>query len=110
MNDRIKLAKAMGWELILYPNDGPMWRLKNTNWARFKNPPDPFTDANDCEALIAWLNKEGYEVDVLFWPESDATVIVKSNNNLRFFNEDTIMDWKASIARAALKVLDEHAA
>ena len=24
--------------------------------------PDPFTDANDCEAVISWLNENGYAI------------------------------------------------
>ena len=57
MNDRIKLAEAMGWE----PNIGRVyWRDPNDH-NRFCKPsalPDPFTDANDDYAVLEWARKE----------------------------------------------------
>jgi len=109
MNDRIKLAKAMGWRMTVdTAPEQPLMVPPDSTDGAMQACPNPFTDANDCESLIAWLNKKGYEVDILFWPEGDATVLVKSNDDLRFFSEETAMDWKASIARAALKVIDDE--
>ena len=63
MNDRIKLAEAMGWQLVNYPNDGPMWRLDGRHWSRHKQPPDPFTDANDDYAVLEWMRQKARDYE-----------------------------------------------
>jgi len=96
--DRIKLAKAMGWTRIKYPTAKIPWR-KNDMWqpphmrsVRYKNPPDPFTDANDDYAVLEWMR--------------NCSEI-----------KDTAVNWKSQFtyqigdyARAALKVIADQGA
>jgi hypothetical protein len=52
MNDRIKLAEAMGWQ----KHDHEEW-WQSPTFSRFKTAehlPDPFTDANDDYAVLEW--------------------------------------------------------
>jgi len=50
MNDRIKLAEAMG---------GPLWDayIDPMNHPECVDLPDPFTDANDDYAVLEWMRK-----------------------------------------------------
>ncbi|KKN66729.1 hypothetical protein LCGC14_0468400 [marine sediment metagenome] len=66
---RILLAEAMGgpiWEAYINPGKHP----ENVNL------PDPFTDANDCEALIRWLNERGHHLEIRFYANGDSDVTI----------------------------------
>ena len=65
--DRIKIAEAMellpdafqGWgeyKDAIEKHDGEVLKIL------LALIPDPFTDANDCEAVISWLNENGYAI------------------------------------------------
>ena len=65
--DRIKIAEAM--ELL--PDDFQGWGEYKDAIEKYDGEvlkillaliPDPFTDANDCEAVISWLNENGYAI------------------------------------------------
>jgi len=104
-NDRIKLAEAMcpdkkwcvGYPLGFIDSDNEKHHLA----------PDPFTDANDCEALIRFLNEQSFTVDmsigienadwVEIWPLADG------KPGTQYWDGD---DWKQGVCELALKVLD----
>jgi hypothetical protein len=110
MNEaRIKLAKAMGWTvapITLEDCGGPFlvchgaFSEDNDDWHSF----NPFTDANDCEALIRWLNEQGWIVNVDWSSEHSVKI-------WRFRNPDTKEftwqgnNWKQGVCELALKVL-----
>ena len=63
--DRIFLAEKMGWLRWEHPNRTHLaWTHPDTDKpaALECDLPDPFKDANDCEALIRHLNENGYSV------------------------------------------------
>ena len=90
MNDRIRLAEAMGWMVVggyVIPH------AVAPGEAIEREIPDPFTDANDDYAVLMWVDDN--------WPRG-------SNQFLRF-TELLNLAWLYQIgdyARAALKVLD----
>jgi len=106
MNDRIRLAEAMGWKLdIVTTNpitDEPIesWNSPDGEISRF-SPPDPFTDANDCEALIHWLADEKH-----------ITVTVTFGRGVRFDHyigtkaEIESDDWKRAVCQGVLEVIE----
>lgn len=119
---RRKLAKAMGWTHGLgeycMPTLGNEERRKivTPGWTspalRFfadyerqedRFLPDPFTDANDCEALILWL--ADYEF-------LKPRVTVSFGRGVRFdfyhgtHDEIVTDDWKQGVCDLALKVLE----
>lgn len=118
MTDRIKLAEAMGWNNIT-----DKYLDVDTNLHAFggfppetrsygvRSPlPDPFTDANDCEALIQWLNGLGYAVDITIMSSGDTLLISRSVGNADVgYSVDTERwkgdDWKQGVCELALKVL-----
>ena len=53
MNDRIKLALAVGWKAETH-NGITSWFNRSNNKA-FCDLPDPFTDANDDYAVLEWM-------------------------------------------------------
>ena len=88
MNDRIKLAEAMGWIKV-----GPLSGDYSGNppgTSGWPSPiPDPFTNANDDYAVLEWMRKDGPNEAMdhfLFWHPQDYQV--------------------GDYARAALKVLE----
>lgn len=110
MNDRIKLAEAMGWTLSKeaptgwigeYPEE--WWKSPSGNW-NSSLPFDPYTDANDCHALITHLNESGWIVNVDWSSEHSVKV-------WRFRNPDTKEftwqgdNWMHGICELALKVI-----
>ena len=107
MNDRIKLAEAMGWERTKYDR----W-LSPDRKMRCEEPPDPFTDANDCEALIEFLNSKGWQVEV-HWQFTDdeslaAGAYVHIWNRFSEVHERSDIDvdrWKECVCKLALKAL-----
>ncbi len=104
--DRIRLAEAMGWE------NPHKWRWQKPDADDYRNePPDPFTDANDCEALIQWLNEQGYGLTIEPWANGHSVAIY---SNTQTMNEDTEFvaswagdDWKQGVCELALKVIDD---
>ena len=73
MDDRIKLAEAMGWKRIEVPDGHPEKKFNDFVWANpegweYKYPPDPFTDANDDYAVLEWTrsNKVDTPTRLLF--------------------------------------------
>ncbi len=60
MNDRIKLAEAMGWTMTK-PRKYEWWQgpteLYGDSDCR-NHPPDPFTDANDDYAVLEWMRND----------------------------------------------------
>lgn len=89
MNDRIRLAEAMGWRKR---NEAFLWRLGSDHR---KDPPDPFTDANDDYAVLEWM-RENYEN----WTDYCDTLF-----SLQMYCEEYHI---GNYARAALKVLDNE--
>ena len=56
MNDRIKLAEAMGWTTR---DEGNLWADPDpSNLSLRDAPPDPFTDANDDYAVLEWMREQ----------------------------------------------------
>ena len=122
MNDRIKLAEVMGWNNITdqhldtdsnlyvlggFPPDTRAYGVRSSL-------PDPFTDANDCEALIRWLNEQGWYFHIEQWDtikrEKKNTLIELYRTRLTSWKNDTwwgdFTDWKQGVCELALKVLD----
>ena len=107
MDDRIKLAEAMGWKPI--PDD-PGWWLCPENGVGYEADelPDPFTDANDTEALIDHVS-EHYSVIVHFKSDRHPAYVdfYRSNDTLnhpthKWYGDD----WKKGVCELVLKVLD----
>jgi len=90
MNDRIKLAEAM-FQRPQYAID---WM------ADF----DPFTDANDCEALIKWLTEQGYTVVIQIW-DTEALVDLETIDN-RPNLKGNCDDYKQGVCELALKIIE----
>lgn len=93
MNDRIKIAEAMGWERTSYTTSAEgvvhttRWRDLNGTCGQCKeDTPDPFTDANDDYAVLEhYRNKWSFNVAL---------------------NEKQLGSYKVGdYARAALKVI-----
>ena len=98
MNDRIKLAEAMGWEWcqdVDQPfSEKGQWRNASGAWlARTKKeelPFDPFTDANDDYAVLKWIRQQHFVTYFTAYLENEYT-----------------QDYQiGDFARAALKVSD----
>ena len=91
MNDRIKLAEAMGWEREVHHkgtlHESHVWRSPTDSVRGV--PPDPFTDANDDYAVLEWMQASSEKRRNSF------------RNLLPVAYEYEIGDY----ARAALKVL-----
>jgi hypothetical protein len=100
MNDRIRLAEAMGWKRLDHTpdrwfNDAPEHRQEECRHTEYL--PDPLTDANDDYAVLEWVR-----TDAIDW---DAFVKALPTQNLwHFVQEYKIGDY----ARAALRVLDNE--
>ena len=111
---RIRLAEAMGWETDGNGN----WRtapydpqISSSGWISQEYLPDPFTDANDCEALILWLDSQGISVELEIldgeWAIALWDMHRQTPQQIATY-EGT--DWKAGVTRAALEVLNPLAA
>ena len=126
MNDRIKLAEAMGWTHIhmkhvkmdgkSYPFGCPTADQYSDGVVRkqYKEQiPDPFTDANDCEALIYWLNSIGWFVDIDWQITNDERMaagayvhIWHKDSEIHHRTDIDVDRWKEGLCRLALKVLE----
>lgn len=102
MNDRIKLAEAMGWERTPCEcvDAGQQWGWESPDKKLFRKAdelPDPLTDANDDYAVLEWMR--------------DQTVKFRNLFQAALQNPHAPNVWSASLyqigdyARAALKVL-----
>lgn len=100
MNDRIRLAEAMGvpeWEAYCHPAKNP----GNVTL------PDPFTDANDCEAVIRFMAEKYGVVFTVWYPCADAQTAVDCSRDgyvldrLKWQGKD----WKQGVCELALKVI-----
>ena len=78
--------------------------------------PDPFTDANDCEALILWLSEKGWQVEI-HWQNADreymaagAYVHIWNRDTEEHIREDYDRDrWKECVADVAVRILSTGA-
>ena len=118
--DRIRLAEAMGWNLVEQSGIMPMYQWQGPNgetcghWdsgaGRTKvDIPLPFNpehDANDCEALIRWLNDQHISVTI-----SARTAI--GVTGVRFDHDNGVSkewkcdDWKQGVCELALKMIND---
>lgn len=118
---RIRLAEAMGWQK--HP-DEHWWICPNTGYsATPPGLPDPKNNANDCEALIRWLNTQGLQILIDFAfdvvgpksPEHDlgdisaldhvAMFDVSSREWTHHWEGD---NWKQGVCELACKVLEQE--
>ena len=111
--DRIRLAKARGWNNITdkhLDRDTDLYVLAglppNTRSYGVRTPlPDPFRDANDCEALIRFLVSKKYYIGIQYSYDSPTYVEIFRHDTLREDWEGD--DWKAGVCELALKVIDD---
>ena len=105
MNDRIKLAEAMGWTRSPNLIDPQVWHppgesVDEAGWWFEYMLPDPFTDANDDYAVLEWILSDGS-----VWPKvSDelTTVFIDRDE----YHELHVTAYRiGDYARAALKVI-----
>ena len=102
MNDRIKLAEAMGWLKatsldIWYRPEDQKREGKNYNNGEL---PDPLTDANDDYAVLEWMRQNLIKDKVL--PINVAAYKFYSDINDAHATDYEVGDY----ARAALKVIE----
>ena len=98
--DRIRLAEAMGWKRNESPWAGSkQWQAPSDPRPRWKNAPDPFTDANDAYAVhqhfMASEQSEAYK-DALF------ELVVRPRH--QYSRAQDVVPWHWP--KAALKVID----
>lgn len=119
MEDRIKLAEAMGWQRRSHDFGGDTWLPPGVDDGTWENPeifqtdrlPNPFEDANDANALVVYLTQKGYEVHIM-WPSKDRKALkgkVKLYKNgfrtCEYFIQEMFGD---ALSRATLKVLEHE--
>ena len=104
MDDRIKLAKAMGLEIYSRGADTyPLRKLHNN----LMQPFTPFTDANDERAVLRFMSTKPFSVRRRFFNELDRLV----QNRLKIkehaaWPEAMIFIQDGDIAHAALEALE----
>ncbi len=121
MNDtkRIKLAELIEWRRI-NDEDPYWWPPKEVvpkgalvyDYVGFDQLPNPFTNANDCETIIEFLNSKGWQVEV-HWQFTDDESLAPGAyvhiwNRFSEVHERTDIDidrWKQAVCELALKVL-----
>ena len=103
MSDRIKLAKAMG--IPERRHYGVSHTVSNQQF-------DPFTDANDCEALIKHLNSLGWQVEVHWQFTNDKKlaagcfVHIWNRDSEEHHRLDLDVDrWKEAVCRIAVVIV-----
>ncbi len=107
MDDRIKLAEAMGWtDFIGDAGLPPGARGQRPQTQGHQHPPDPFTDANDDYAVLEWMRNTVLE-------HRQTSPLGKVPAHLwEFFeliNDAPRGDYKiGDYARAAISVLDRQ--
>ena len=101
--DRIRLAEWMGWT----------WSTWRDKWLTpdkktITELPDPFTDANDCEALIIHLGSLGLGVDIYRrpWMKSESVIVYFQGEPVGWKEQRWQgNDWKQGVCELALKIL-----
>ncbi len=97
MDDRIKLAKAMGWtDFIDEVGLPPGARGQKPITQGHGLPPDPFTDANDDYAVLEWMR-----LDINAWEYQYSKELALTNYDVGDYE---IGDY----ARAALTVINDE--
>lgn len=108
---RIKLAEAMGWAkcpMRINLGRSEYWQRPNEQLkgAYQSDIPDPFTDANDCNALIKHLNEEGWNLEVVFGRNGKHYVILQqfptAGKSLKWQGDN----WMHGVCELALKALE----
>ena len=113
--DRIRLAEAMGYtvsECGSLRGKGPLYgqfvfRGDGYGMADIKLW-NPYTDANDTDALVRWLNERGCDVQVMHLAphkQRPMRALVQFSKNMSRWTGD---DWKTGVCELALKVLDNE--
>ena len=88
MEDRIKLAEAMGWRHDTVQTENPRvtwWtngEISRTSLSGTVPPFNPFTDANDDYAVLEWMRGKGNDTILRFnkfvqavkWQKSNLTI------------------------------------
>ena len=101
MNDRIKLAEAMGWKAETH--DGIWSWFNRSNDKAFCDLPDPFTDANADYAVLEWMRK--FEQQDM--PEFEDGGAIAWEKFLRVMASRYSAKYRiGDNARAALKVIE----
>lgn len=119
---RIRLAEFVGWT---YTNQ-TWWPPKRTDGSQprwCKDPPDPFNNANDCEALIRKLQTIGWFIEVVFQTYDSAlrsdllgcggdfTVdihIWNIDTEEHFRTDRDAITWKAGVCELAIRALNDN--
>ena len=102
MNDRIKLATAMGWKSGRTDTVAVMGRpISHTRWIDPDGNdraqcPDPFTDANDDYAVLEWMRNTSDS-----WSKFESALTLHAGDPFVWCYK--IGDY----ARAALKVIND---
>ena len=107
MNKRIRLAGARGWTKHEALTDPQVWNHpdpEKDGWYYDWQLPDPFTDANDCNALIKHLNGLGWIVRISIGPDAADVWIETLANECHDWSGD---NWMHGVCELALKVIDE---
>jgi len=121
MNDRIKLAEAMGMTVapITYEDVGSevlvttdpastVLQMDEAEWDDF----DPFEDANDCDALKCWLRDYGWHIEIRWQAHTNLcpapAVYVEIWNEASEIHHryDSDRGEPFTVATTALKVLE----
>ncbi len=117
MNDRIKLAEAMGWYRITDPDEFvKQWKIPATHFSdgawvspdhrnlTAELPFDPENDANDCNALIKHLNGLEWHVEIIHYASDHAEVSIEQHpDGLPVDWEGD--NWMHGVCELALKVI-----
>jgi len=105
---RIRLAEWMGWKRVTLKTFGgaksDVWESPSGRQAA-NSLPNPREDANDCEALIEFLNERKYDVEVTHGTKGTDYVFVG-----RFMKKGHKWkgdDWKHGVCDLADKVRDD---
>lgn len=106
---RIKLAEAMGWRFDAGEYIAGDWddeyRWTDPQGRKCTHGPDPFTDANDCDALRQWLNDAGWWIIINIHKNRSCHLILGmgiSDPQLDWNGND----WMHGVCELALKVID----
>ena len=96
---RIKLAEAMWPGCVLFTNDD----------GEYLNLPNPFKDANDCEAIWKlFCNSEHGLGSMLISRQYDGTVEISAvHDKVRGPMQWRGEDWKYGVCELALKVISD---
>ncbi len=108
--DRVRLAEAMGWEFEEVEHEYRYcYKRPDGHRDAFRIPcyetviPDPFTDANDCNALIKHLTEQGGAVSIQVRKEWTQVYISPPNQTdwLQWQGDD----WMQGACELALKII-----